>query len=92
MDALVVVVVYAPCGDVVDVVYGLQGLDVAIVLHRLMLRFPEGRRSVALVVSSGPCGRLKLYVRPAYTRDAWKYTFAGVLLTSMAIQPVALVV
>jgi hypothetical protein len=44
---------------VADALYGKQVFD-PVAQHRLMPRVPEGKLSVAFVVSIGPCGRIKL--------------------------------
>jgi hypothetical protein len=56
---MVVTDVGVPVVVVVGALYGKQVFD-PVAKHRLVLRVPEGRLSVALVVSIGPCGRVKL--------------------------------
>jgi hypothetical protein len=56
------VCVYIVCVELLVAADALYGKHVFVceIQHRLMPRFPEGKLSVALVVSIGPCGRMKL--------------------------------
>jgi hypothetical protein len=53
---------YIVCVEVLVVVDSLYGKQVfgPVAQHRLVLRVPDGKLNVALVVSIGPCGRMKL--------------------------------